>query len=160
MTTSNRVKAAADRAEMRSRGLDPLERLANSHRELNGGGSPGSHAIPNWQPSDEFDLYVQRCEQGLEKWSIRKAARLLDLDRTMLWRGMKMASVPKDLFELLLDAGIPRRDIASVGHALERQERPSDFIERCPCCGFVLRSRAPWSDKANDVLAAREKAKA
>jgi hypothetical protein len=71
----------------------------------------------------------------------------------MLWRCEKMAMVPKDLFNMLCAAKIQRRDIASIGHALQREKRPSDYVERCPCCGFALRSRPPWSDKANEVFA-------
>jgi hypothetical protein len=43
-------------------------------------GSRGSHPHsdrPNWRPAETYDEYVSNCQEGLEEWSERRAAKLL-----------------------------------------------------------------------------------
>ena len=50
-------------------------------------GPPGSHPHadqPNWKPADNADDYLRNCEDGLEKFSERRFAKLFGASRIEL----------------------------------------------------------------------------
>jgi len=121
----------------------------------NATGSPGSHPHAdqrNWKPAKTFEEYRHNCDEGLEQWSERRAATLLGISRTELWRWKLMAELPEDLFEQLL-VTFPRpttkalADVALVLRGKAREER-----ECCPNCGWTLRVREPVSQAVAALL--------
>ena len=66
---------------------------------------PGEHPHsdrPNWRPAETVDEYFLNVREGLEKPSIERLTKLLDLNRTMSWRARQMAHIPAGLFDRLL----------------------------------------------------------
>jgi hypothetical protein len=132
-------------------------------------GSPGSHPHsdrPNWRPAETFDEYLSNCRDGLEKFSERRAAKLLGVPRAQLWRWKLMAEIPKDLLDLILATAkrekikLSTKMLAYVGQSLRTWNVGRD-VECCPNCGHVLRVRRhvhpkvvacinAWVDKGND----------
>lgn len=116
-------------------------------------GSPGSHGR-NWSPAETFGDFVRNCEEGLETWSERQAAKLMGVSRAELWRWGLMAELPDDLFEALLATGKKcpsSRELANIVLALRGNFTRE--VERCPHCGEVLRIRRVCSTEQAKVVA-------
>ena len=103
-------------------------------------GSPGSH-LRNWQPGDDNaeELMLQKIADALRNGeSERHIAKLLNVPRSMLWRGKKLAAIPEGLYERLAEAR-PRIGIKArifVGRYCETGELPPLETECCippPC---------------------------
>jgi hypothetical protein len=108
-------------------------------------GYPGSHPHadqPNWQPAETADDYLRNCREGLEEFSERRLASLMGSPRIKLWQMRMMAAIPDDLFELLLRSErLPStKALAQIGAVLAGKA-PKEDVERCPCCGHILRTR-------------------
>ena len=108
-------------------------------------GYPGSHEHadrPNWRPARTVDDYLRHCRDGLEEYSERRLAKLMGEARMRLWQFRMLAEIPEDLFERLLrDGNKPStKALAQIGATLSGNA-PAKDIERCPCCGHVLRTR-------------------
>jgi hypothetical protein len=117
---------------------------------------PGSHPHadqPNWRPADTFADYVRNCQEGLEPYSDRRAAKLLGISRAELWRWKLMAELPEALFESLLKEGrkSSSKALASVASALKGNGREAD-AELCPHCGGVLRMRLRVSSEYRKIV--------
>ena len=111
---------------------------------VNGGGPPGSH-LPNWQPGDDDaeELMLQKIADALRNGeSERHIAKLLNVPRTMLWRGKKLAAIPKGLYERLAEARIGIKARIYIGRFCETGELPDVEVEFCPHCGHQLRVRS------------------
>jgi hypothetical protein len=109
-------------------------------------------AIPNWQPAETIDDYIRNCNEGLEKYSQRRACELLGWSRMQLHRARLIGSLPEALFEKLLDHGVlSSKALANVAEAL-RTGKLIDEIERCPHCGGVLRVRERVGEKARAAI--------
>src|SRR5438132_11901850 len=70
-------------------------------------GSPGSHPHadrPNWRPANTLEDYIANCQEGLEQYSDRRAAKLFGVSRMEIYRWQLMASLPDDLVERLFAA--------------------------------------------------------
>ena len=113
--------------------------------------SPGSHPHshrPNWQPAETVEEYLRNCQDGLETYSEHRMAKLMGGSRVWLWRAKMMAEIPEDLFNTLLDAAdkarkpISQKQLAIIGQVFSGGTAKRE-IETCPCCGYVLRVRAP-----------------
>jgi hypothetical protein len=108
------------------------------------GGSRGSHPHsdrPNWQPAASFDDYMRNCEQGLEDYSDRRAAKLLGWPRIEVYRAQLLAQLPHELFDNLLKAGVKStKALAGVALSLNGKGQPV-ALECCPHCGERLRLR-------------------
>jgi hypothetical protein len=97
----------------------------------------------------------------LEKLSERRLAKLMGLPRMKLWQMRMMAEIPDDLFDQLLlraKRTPTTKALAQIGAVLAGKA-PVNDIERCPCCGHVLRSRGMRSDLVmitNDWLRDKE----
>ena len=115
-------------------------------------GSPGSHDGRNWRPGETIEDYIRNCREGLETWSLRRAAKLLRQSRADLWRARLIASLPEDLFEALIESSSPPspRELANIGRAL-RGDRMRE-VERCPHCGGLLRVRNLCSPKSAVIV--------
>jgi hypothetical protein len=116
-------------------------------------GSPGSH-LRNWQPATTFTEYVRNCQEGLEAYSDRRAARLLGVPRIEIYRWKLVASIPDELFERLLNDDEIKPSVkmfAAVGQALERGSRMR-HAEHCPNCGHLLRERSDFPDAVLSVV--------
>jgi hypothetical protein len=107
-------------------------------------GPPGSHPHadqPNWKPAGNAEDYLRNCEDGLEKLSERRLAKLFGVSRIELWRWRMMAWLPDDLFDALLKGRRPStKALAAIAVALQNGGPVGD-AERCPRCGGVLRVR-------------------
>jgi hypothetical protein len=123
--------------------------------------SPGSHPHsdrPNWRKARTFEEYQRNCEEGLEQWSERRAAKLLGLSRVTLWRAQMVAEIPGDLFDRLLVAAsagkIPmsERLFAAIGRALKTGDLLHREVECCPNCGHKLRVRPHISHAAIKIV--------
>jgi hypothetical protein len=116
-----------------------------SARSPEGPGPPGSHPHadqPNWQPAKTADDYMRNCREGLEGFSERRLAGLMGLPRMKLWRMRMMAAIPDDLFELLLRSErLPSTKALAQIAAVLAGKAPKEDVERCPCCGHILRTR-------------------
>jgi hypothetical protein len=115
-----------------------------------GPGYPGSHPHadrPNWLPAETADDYLRNCREGLEEFSERRMARLLGLPRMKLWQIQMMAEIPDALFERLLCRKPSTKALAQIGAFLAGKP-PKEDVERCPCCGHVLRVRWLRTDLA------------
>ncbi len=110
-------------------------------------------AIPNWQPATTIDDYLRSCEEGLEEYSDRRAAKLLGWSRMRVYRAKAAASLPDALFEHLLAQGCRMRDIANVALAFERGEEHAE-AEHCPHCGGQLRVRSQITTAARTAIRA------
>ena len=95
-------------------------------------GSPGSHHGRNWQPAETIEDYYRNIEDGLEEYSDRRAAKLMGVSRAWIWRAKLIASLPRDLFELLL-ADKPTRghvpstkELANIARALQGKGESAD----------------------------------
>ena len=113
-------------------------------------GSTGSHPHsdrPNWQPAETIEDYIQNCNDGLETYSERRAAKFMGISRAALWRMKQICNIPEALFERLIEADPPpsARQLANIGRALKGQ--PSGEAEHCPHCGGLLRIRSGFSDE-------------
>jgi hypothetical protein len=121
-------------------------------------GSPGSHPHsdrPNWRPGDDDadELLRQKIADALRDGkSERHLAKLLELPRTTLWRGKKLAAIPDGLYERLAYAHVGRKAMIYIGRYCETGELPGVETERCPHCGHKLRVRAVGIRRAIDVL--------
>jgi len=121
----------------------------------NAPGSPGSHPHadrPNWRPAETFDEYMANCREGLEEYSERRAAKLMGVSRTALWRTRLMAEIPEELADRLLAAGLSTKAMAQVALAVKRGGNGVAEVECCPNCGHMLRGRALVSDKAREIV--------
>jgi len=139
----------------------PRQPRARPHRRtadnMTDDGSLGSHPHsdrPNWQPAETLDDYARNCREGLEDDSDRRAAQLLGWSRMAVYRAKLMAGLPDELFERLLDAGVDSpKALANVALALQRNDRRSADVDRCPHCGGVLQVRYHLSKKALTAIA-------
>jgi hypothetical protein len=77
-------------------------------------------------------------------------ARLMGWPRMKLWQCKMMASIPDDLFERLIRCKPSTKALAQIG-AVFAGKAPQKDIERCPCCGHILRTRGLRSDLAKIV---------
>ena len=123
-------------------------------------GPPGSHPHSdrrNWQPAETIEDYVRNADEGLEEYSDRRAAKLMGVSRAWIWRAKLMASLPKDLFDRLLDDGRGRghmpstKELANIARALQGKGESAD-VECCPHCGEVLRVRGRWRAETAKVV--------
>jgi hypothetical protein len=109
-------------------------------------GSPGSH-LRNWQPGDDDaeELMLQKIADALRNGeSERHLAKSLQVPRSMLWRGKKLAAIPEELYARLTSAS-PRIGIKAmiyIGRFCETGELPNVETEYCPHCGHQLRVRS------------------
>jgi len=62
-----------------------------------------------------------------------------------------LASIPEELFELLLEAGIAGRELAKIGQLISEGTLRHE-MECCPHCGEVLRTRAGISSAALGIV--------
>jgi hypothetical protein len=118
--------------------------------------SPGSHPHanrPNWKPADNAEDYLRNCEDGLEKLSERRLAKLFGVSRIELWRWRMMAWLPDDLFDALLKDGRPSstKALAAIAVALQNGG-PAGEVDRCPHCGGVLRVRSSISRENTKIV--------
>lgn len=117
---------------------------------------PGSHPHAdrrNWRPADNIDDFFRNCQDGLETYSDRKAAKLMGISRVELWRWKMMACLPDDLFEGLLNGRYPStKSLAAVAVAL-KNSGPIAEVERCPHCGGRLRLRPSVSRENSKIVA-------
>ena len=118
-------------------------------------GSLGSHSHadqPNWRPGETIDDYLGNCREGPEQFSERRFAKLSGLSRAKLWRAKQVASLPKDLFEILVEMPDPPsvRELANVARALRGQHSPG--VERCRNCGEIQRVRGGWRPATEKVV--------
>jgi hypothetical protein len=125
--------------------------------------SPGSHPHsdrPNWRPAETINEYLANCDDGLEKYSDRRAAKLWGVSRAELWRWRLMADIPDELLDRLLELDpLPStKSLALIAQAA-RGGKASPDVECCPHCGSIVRFRRRISAKAakviNDWLAER-----
>jgi hypothetical protein len=119
--------------------------------------SPGSHPHadrPNWRRAESIDDYLSNCQEGLEEYSDRRAAKLLAVSRAELWRWKLMAKIPEDLLERLLAVRpqLSTKSLALIAQTLLGGKLDPD-VERCPHCGDVLRFRRRVSAEAAKVVA-------
>jgi hypothetical protein len=115
---------------------------------------PGSHPHsdrPNWRPAPTVEEYIANCREGLEAYSERRVAKLLNCPRVHIWRAKMLASIPEELFELLLEAGIAGRELAKIGQLISEGTLRHE-MECCPHCGEVLRTRAGISSAALGIV--------
>jgi ribosomal protein S14 len=121
-------------------------------------GSPGNHPHSdrrNWRPATTLDEYLRNCREGLEEHSDRRLAKFMGWSRIHLYRVRAMASLPDELFECLLAAGVlSSAEMARVANALRRNAPFSRDTERCPHCGEVIRVRVHLSKKARAAIRA------
>ncbi len=123
----------------------------------NSSGSPGNHPHsdrPNWQSAESIDEYLRNCQEGLERFSDRRAAKIMGISRTSLWRWQLMATIPEDLFERLLsqsDHCPSTKELANVARALQGEGDSFD-VETCPHCGGVVRIRGRWRASTAKVV--------
>jgi hypothetical protein len=113
--------------------------------------SPGSHPHsdrPNWRPAESFGEYVQNCRDGVEKYSERRAAKLLGMTPIEAWRAKIASELPETLFEHIMQErrrlgfSISMKALAQVALALRRGKNHAAEVQSCPHCGGVLRIRA------------------
>jgi hypothetical protein len=85
---------------------------------------------------------LRNCREGLEEKSDRRAAKLMGVSRMWVYRAKLMSELPRDLFERLLamDKVPSTKQFASIALALRRGEK-TNYAERCPHCGELLRVR-------------------
>jgi hypothetical protein len=87
-------------------------------------GPPGSHPHadrPNRRLAEAPDEYLRNCDEGLEEYSERRAAKLWGVPRIELQRWKLMADLPEELFERLLAGGVrSTKAMAQVALALQR----------------------------------------
>jgi hypothetical protein len=57
-----------------------------------------------------------------------------------VWQARMMAEIPEELFERLLRSNPSTKALAQIGAVLAGKA-PKEDIERCPCCGHILRMR-------------------
>ena len=106
-------------------------------------GSPGSH-LRNWQPGDDDaeELMLQKIADALRNGeSERHIAKLLNVPRSVLWRGKKLAAIPPELADRLLEARVGTKALIWVGRYCETDTMPPLEMECCPNCGHRLRTR-------------------
>ncbi len=119
--------------------------------------SPGSHPHadrPNWQPAETADEYFRNCQEGLETFSERRAAKIMGVSRIKLWRWRRTAEIPDDLFERLmteLDHIPSSRELANIGQAV-CGKNTSPEAECCPHCGGLLRLRGRWRESTRRLV--------
>ncbi len=123
----------------------------------NSSGSPGNHPHsdrPNWQSAESIDEYLRNCQEGLERFSDRRAAKIMGISRTSLWRWQLMATIPEDLFERLLsqsDHCPSTKELANVARALQGKGVGFD----AEISGYdreVLRVRGRWRPSTARVV--------
>ena len=84
-------------------------------------GSPGSHGR-NWRPGDDDseESLLQKLRDALRDGkSEREIAKLLNVPRSLIWRGKKLNAIPDGLLERLLDARVGSRALIYVGRLCE-----------------------------------------
>jgi hypothetical protein len=114
------------------------------------GGHPHSDRR-NWSTATTPAEYLANCREGLEAYSERRFAKLLGWPRIMLWRSRMLASIPEALFELLLKARIPERELAKIGQLISEGKLKHE-TEYCPHCGEALRARIGISETAIGIV--------
>jgi hypothetical protein len=123
--------------------------------------SPGSHPHadrPNWQPADTIDGYLENCTEGLEQYSDRRAAKLLDISRAELWRWKLMSQLPAGLFDYIAQEArranveISSKSLAQIALALRRDGNSISEVEHCPHCGGVIRIRQLVGNKLTEIV--------
>jgi hypothetical protein len=126
---------------------------------------PGEHPHadrPNWRPAETLEQYVANVHEGLEELSDRRILELTGWSRVYLCRMRAAGYIPADLFERLIGVAghVPTlRELATISRLLSGDAPPA-AVERCPCCGHVLRARRSISAEAERVVDAwlRERA--
>lgn len=119
--------------------------------------SQGSHPHsdrPNWEPAETIGDYLRNCEEGLEAFSQRRAAKLLGWSRVKLWRMMWIAELPNDLFDRLMSMEGRKpseRELAEVARGLFGRGGNVE-IDRCPHCGEIVRVRPQWRMQTAEVV--------
>lgn len=89
----------------------------------------------------------------MEKPSIDRLVKLLDINRTHAWRARQLQHIPNGLFDRLLKGGVyGLKQLAQVGIALQRDGNQPAEIERCPHCGEVVRVRWLVGTKARKII--------
>jgi hypothetical protein len=119
-------------------------------------GSPGSHPHadrPNWRLAEMIDEYWRNCQEGLEQWSDRRAAKLLGWSRVRVYRARLMSSLPEELFERLVKLA-SSKELAAIAVWLNTGDFPPIKNEHCPHCGEVLRKR--WTVRPVVMRAVRD----
>lgn len=119
-------------------------------------GPPGSHPHadrPNWRPATTFEEYWRNCQEGLEQYSERRAAKILGWSRVRVWRAKQMAQIPDDLLDRLRKLKPPpsSRDLAKVGQFLSGESKIGE-AETCPHCGEIVRVRRNISQAVASVV--------
>ena len=94
-------------------------------------GSPGSHPHadrPNWRKAETFEEYLANVQEGCEEYSERRAAKLLRVYRTELWRWRMMALLPESLLErlLVLRPRLGTKGLAQIAQVLSGGKRTRD----------------------------------
>lgn len=73
---------------------------------------PGEHPHsdqPNWKPADNADDYFNNCKEGLEKFSHRRACKLIGINLAHSWRIRLAAELPEELLKFIFDECKRRR---------------------------------------------------
>ena len=116
---------------------------------------PGEHPHsdrPNWRPAETVEEYLLNVREGLEKHSVERMTKLLDMNRTHAWRARQLTYIPEVLFGRLARAGIRTRQLAQIGLAFARDGNQPAEIERCPHCREVIRVRWLIGRRAQKVI--------
>ena len=117
-------------------------------------GSPSSH-LRNWRPGDDNadELLQQKIADALRDGkSERQIAKLLNIPRTKLWRGKKMAAIPEPLVDRLFEARVGVKAMLWIARYYEAGAAPPIEIEYCPHCGGELRVRDKNIRRAVEVM--------
>lgn len=119
--------------------------------------SPGSHPHsdrPNWQPAESVDEYMANCREGLETYSERRFCKLVGWSRAQSWRAKMLATIPEELFEMLVTGRkTSTRELAIVGSLFVGDGHTRGVeVDRCPHCQGVLRVRTGISKDTNRVI--------
>jgi hypothetical protein len=120
-------------------------------------GSPGSH-LPNWRPGDDdaHELHLQKLRDALRDGkSDRQIAKLLGVNRMMLWRMKTLGAMPEGLADRLVAAGVGMRAMIYIARiCADPLGGISPEVECCPNCGHRLRTRNKSIMRALDIAQA------
>jgi hypothetical protein len=114
---------------------------------------PGEPPLRNWRPATTFDEYVQNCRDGLEEYSDRRAAKLLDWPRIQVYRAELISQIPRPVFNALVEGDVCGiKELAAIGLAFQSGDFRAHHIESCPHCGHPLRMRQHISRRALVII--------